>query len=210
MPAVCIAQPPLAPRLPRDPPNSPFPDALKHWCLLVPTNGSPSGGRSGLESGREKHCLGCPQDLLASLTRLLPIEVELGPQLGTQNPTPLFPRAGWQGQGRGNRAGSDSRCAKMTFLTHIRHSTAAGDARVLRNDRPSWPLLHLSRPWGLSGKSWLASPTVEPWEAGCRNHAMCFWLCREHLVLMPTGTPSEPATVLLSVPPPPPSPAPAP
>lgn len=73
---------------------------------------------------------------------LLPIEMELGPQLGTQNPTPLFPRAGWQGQGRGNRAGSDSRCAKMTLLTHIRHSTAAGDTRVLRNDRPSWPLLH--------------------------------------------------------------------
>lgn len=65
-PAVCLAQPPpLARRLPGDRPNSPFPDALRLWCLPVPTNRNPSGGRSGLESGPDKHCLGCPQDLLA-------------------------------------------------------------------------------------------------------------------------------------------------
>lgn len=63
-PAVCFAQPPpLAWRLPGDRPKSPFPDRL--CCLPVPTNRSPSDGRSGLESGRNKHCLGCPQDLLA-------------------------------------------------------------------------------------------------------------------------------------------------
>lgn len=193
MPAVWFAQPPLAPRLPRDRPDSPFPDALRHWCLPVPTNGNPSGDRSGLVSGREKHCLGCPQDLLASLTRLLPIEVELSLQPGTQNPTTLFPRAGWQGQGGGNRAGSDYRCAKITLLNHIRHSSRRhkGPEKRWHYDRPPWPLLDLSRPWGLSGNSWLASPTVAPWEAGCRNHAMCFWLCREHLVLNKT-CPQEP------------------
>lgn len=64
LPAVCFAQPPpLARRLPGDRPKSPFPDRL--CCLPVPTNRSPSGGRSGLESCRDKHCLGCSQDLLA-------------------------------------------------------------------------------------------------------------------------------------------------
>lgn len=63
-PAVCFAQPPpLARPLPGDRPKSPFPDRL--CCLPVPTNRSPSGGRSGLESCRDKHCLGCSQDLLA-------------------------------------------------------------------------------------------------------------------------------------------------
>lgn len=114
-------------------------------------------------------------------------------QPGTQNPTTLFPRAGWQGQGGGNRAGSDYRCTKITLLNHIRHSSRRhkGPEKRWHYDRPPWPLLDLSRPWGLSGNSWLASPTVAPWEAGCRNHAMCFWLCRDHLVLN-TTCPQEP------------------
>lgn len=110
-------------------------------------------------------------------------------------------RAAWQGQGGGIRAGSDYRCAKVTLLIHIRHCSRRhkGPEKRWHYDRPPRPLLDLNRPWGLSGKSWLATPTVGPWEAGCENQARCFWLCREHLVLNKT-CPQEPLPILQTSP----------
>lgn len=142
---------------------------------------------------------GLPPGSAGTLTRLLAIEVELSPQLSAHNPT-LFPRclAGSRRRDPGRKCLPVCQGYFTDSHPPLRQATQ-GPEKPWHYHRLPRPLLDLSRPWGLSGKSWLATPTVGPWEAGCANQAMCFWHCREHLFLNKT-CPQEPLPILQTSP----------
>lgn len=133
-PGVCFAQPSLLTRLPRGRPHSPFWMPFRTGAPWRP--GIAFGGRDGVESGRNKHCVCRPQDLLAPLP-MLPIEVEHSPPLSTQDPALC-----WQGQDGGDRAGHAS--AGQRFLSRLTSATVALQL-------PEYPLLAQTAPGACVG-----------------------------------------------------------
>lgn len=108
----------------------------------MPRPRRPSRGRDGVESGRDKPCLCCSQDLLASLA-LLPIEVEPSPPLSTQDLTLCPALTGRQAQdGRGRAGHAPGGQSRVTFPTPIRHCRPRHKDPEKRwhHDHSAWPL----------------------------------------------------------------------